>query len=100
MIRKRFLNGVSVYLKQWKDVSALDNLRGLLDVAETTGSGVAVWDLSRSAHPETPDPGWNSAVQLELDLEDQKRAPTVTRETCYKVVLNVLKRSSRAYIGF
>lgn len=59
---KKFLNGVSVYLKQWKDASALDNLRGLFDVAETTGSGVAVWDLSRRAHPETLDPGWNSAV--------------------------------------
>lgn len=59
---KKFLNGVSVYLKQWKGAPASDNLQGLFDVAETTGSGVAVWELSQKAHPEAVDPGWNSAA--------------------------------------
>ena len=59
---KKFLNGVSVYLKQWKGASVLDNLNALSGVAEATGSGVAVWELSRKAHPEAVDPGWNSSV--------------------------------------
>src|SRR4029077_11384037 len=46
---KKFLNGISVYFKQWKGASTQENLDALRRVAETTGSGVAVWELSRSA---------------------------------------------------
>jgi hypothetical protein len=56
----KFLNGVSVYSKQWKGASVTGNLQGLWDVARATGSGVAVWELSRKAHPADLDPGWNS----------------------------------------
>jgi hypothetical protein len=59
---KKFLNGVSVYSKQWKGAQALENLSALSNVAEATGSGVAVWELSRKAHPEALDPGWNSSA--------------------------------------
>ena len=57
---KKFLNGVSVYLKGWKGASVSDNLKGLCDVAQQTGSGVAVWEMSRKAHPDALDSGWNS----------------------------------------
>jgi hypothetical protein len=43
---KKFLNGVSVYSKQWRGASVADNLQGLCDVAQETGSGVALWELS------------------------------------------------------
>jgi hypothetical protein len=59
---KKFLNGVSVYSKQWKGASVADNLQGVCDVAQATGSGVALWELSQKAHPETLDPGWNSSI--------------------------------------
>lgn len=58
---RKFLNGVSVYSKQWKGASVTGNLQGLWDVARATGSGVAVWELSRKAHPADLDPGWNSS---------------------------------------
>ena len=59
---KKFLNGVSVYFKQWKGASTQENLDALRGVAETTGSGVAVWELARSAHPQELDPGWQASV--------------------------------------
>ena len=58
---KKFLNGISVYFKQWKGASTQENLDALRRVAETTGSGVAVWELSRSAHPQELDPGWKAS---------------------------------------
>jgi hypothetical protein len=58
---KKFLNGVSVYFKQWKGASTQENLDALRGIAETTGSGVAVWELSRSAHPQELDPGWEAS---------------------------------------
>jgi hypothetical protein len=59
---RKFLNGVSVYSKQWQSASASGNLDGLFDVARATGSGVAVWELSRKAHPADVDAGWNSSA--------------------------------------
>jgi hypothetical protein len=58
---KKFLNGVSVYFKQWKGASTQENLDALRGVAETTGSGVAVWELARSAHPQELDAGWQAS---------------------------------------
>ena len=40
-------NGISVSIfKQWKGASTRENLDALRRVAETTGSGVAVWELT------------------------------------------------------
>jgi Glycosyl hydrolases family 18 len=57
---KKFLNGVSVYFKEWKGASTRENLDFLFGVAEATGSGVAIWELYRKAHPQDLDPGWDS----------------------------------------
>jgi hypothetical protein len=59
---RKFLNGVSVYSKQWQGASASANLEGLFEVAQSTGSGVAVWELSRKAHPADLEAGWSSPV--------------------------------------
>ncbi|HEY5814374.1 MAG TPA: glycosyl hydrolase family 18 protein, partial [Terrimicrobiaceae bacterium] len=59
---KKFANGVSVYLKHWKGGSVEENLAALYDVAQATGSGVAIWELSCSAHPEAVDPGWSTSA--------------------------------------
>jgi len=63
---KKFLNGVSVYLKGWKGASTSENLNALCSVAEATGSGVALWELSRKAHPEALDPGWDTSINWNL----------------------------------
>ena len=57
---RKFLHGVSVYAKQWQGAPASGNLEGLFEVARSTGSGVAVWELSRKAHPADLEAGWNS----------------------------------------
>ena len=63
---KRFLNGVSVYFKQWIGASTQENLDSLRDVAEATGSGVAIWELYRKAHPQDLDPGWDGSANWSL----------------------------------
>jgi hypothetical protein len=40
----------------------LENLNARCGVAEATGSGVAVWELSRKAHPTAVDPGWETSA--------------------------------------
>jgi sugar phosphate isomerase/epimerase len=63
---KRFLNAVSVYFKQWKGASTQENLDSLRGVAEATGSGVAIWEIYRKAHPQDLDPGWNDSANWSL----------------------------------
>ncbi|MFZ0711120.1 MAG: glycosyl hydrolase family 18 protein [Terrimicrobiaceae bacterium] len=63
---KRFMNGVSVYFKQWKGASTRENLDSLCGVAEATGSGAAIWELYRKAHPQDLDPGWDGSANWSL----------------------------------
>jgi hypothetical protein len=93
---KKFLNGVSVYSKQWKGASTADNLKV---VRRRAGNGERRRPLGAlpKGSPGNARSRMELVQQLEVDRQDQGfDHPVICR---HKLVANVLKRSHRMSIS-